>query len=263
MAGKFFNETNGTEGNFSTQGNQGNFSQQGNPAPQPNMSPTKTCKYCGQQIPAAAKICPYCRKKQKGKALPIIIAVIVILVIIIAAASGSDDSPKKVSSSDTTSESSKASKSDDSSKKKDDTFGVGDTADFDGVQVTLEKALLSKGSNDGFTTPDDGKYFLELVFNIKNDSSDDISVSSVASFEAYCDDTSIDQDIVGLQAPEVKKYGQLDGAVAKGKKMNGVICYQVPKDFKNFEIRYTPDFWADKEVIFNIPEKDVDSSAVK
>ena len=63
--------------------------------------------------------------------------------------------------------------------------------------------------------------------------------------------------------PEWDGISQLDGDVAKGKKMNGVICYQVPKDFKNFEIRYTPDFWGDKEVIFNIPVKDVDKSAVK
>lgn len=253
MATNFFNETNGTQGNFSTQGN---------PAPQPNMGPMKTCKYCGQQIPAAAKICPYCRKKQKGKALPIIIAVIVILVIIIAAASGSDDSPKKVSSSGS-SDSSTASDSKDSSKEEDDTFGVGDTVDFDGVQMTLEKALLSKGNANEFVTPDDGKYFLGLVFDIKNDSDDDISVSSVLSFDAYCDDTTIDQDIIGLQAPELKKFGQLDGNVAKGKKMNGVICYQVPKDFKSFEIRFTPNVWLDKEVIFNIPVKDVDKSAVK
>ncbi len=262
MANNFFNETNDNQGNFSTQSNQGNFSTQGNPSPQPNMGPMKTCKYCGSQIPVSAKICPYCRKKQKGKALPIIIAVIVILVIIIAAASGSDSSPKKVSSSGS-SDTSTASDSKDSSKEEDDTFGVGDTADFDGVQVTLEKALLSKGSEKDFVTPDDGKYFLELVFNIKNDSSDDITVSSMVSFEAYCDDTSIDQDLVGLEAPEVKKYGQLDGDVAKGKKMNGVICYQVPKDFKSFEIRYTPDFWGDREVIFNIPAKAVDKSAVK
>ncbi|MGN0241675.1 MAG: DUF5067 domain-containing protein [Candidatus Weimeria sp.] len=248
MANDFFNRTDGND-------------LQGNYYSQPDVGPQKTCKYCGKQIPASAKICPYCRKRQKGRALPVVIVIIVILVIIIAAAAGSDNSPKKISSSGSTSDSDSGSKS--TSKEDDDTFGIGDTADFDGVQVTLEKALLSKGSEKDFVTPDDGKYFLELVFDINNNSSDDISVSSVISFEAYCDDTSIDQDIIGLQAPEVKKYGQLDGKVAKGKKMNGVICYQVPKDFKNFEIRYTPDFWGDREVIFKVPAKKVDSSAVK
>ena len=53
-------------------------------------------------------------------------------------------------------------------------------------------------------------------------------MSSIASFEAYYDDTSMNEDIMGLQAPEAKKYNQLDGDIASGKKMEGVIAYQVP-----------------------------------
>ncbi len=63
------------------------------------MNETKICKYCKTEIPKDAKICPNCRKKQKGK-LGIIIAVIVVLIIIGGAAGGgsdkstSNDSPK-------------------------------------------------------------------------------------------------------------------------------------------------------------------------
>lgn len=232
----------------------------------PTGGRTKTCKYCGSQIPANAKICPYCRKKQKGKGGLIAVIVIVILIIIIAAAASGDDEPKKVASSDSTSSSSV--KSDSSSTKKkekndDTTFTVGDTADFDGVKVRLSSAIVSKGNKSKYITPDDGKYFLELIFDIENDSDEDITVSSVMSFEAYCDDTSIDQDIFGQQADEVDGLGQLDGNVASGKKMNGVISYQVPKDFKKFEITYAPDYWGNKEVTFVIPRKKVDMSAVK
>lgn len=194
-------------------------------------------------------------KKKGGKLKWIVIAVIV--VIILVAIGSSNKQPKKISA-----ESSNESGNTANADSKDVTFGIGDTADFDGVQVTLTSAILSKGDGQ-FVTPDDGKYFLELVFDIDNQSSSDISVSSVASFEAYCDDFSLNQDFMGYQAPEVDGIGQLDGSVAAGKKMNGVISYQVPQDFTNFEISYAPSFWGSNKATFSFTSADVDTSAVQ
>jgi len=251
-------------------------------------SKTKICKYCKSEIPADAKICPNCRKKQSGGWLKWVIIAVVVLAII-GAASGGSDEPKKVQTADTGSastETSKASATDDKAKasdtdqsasaetaKKDDsakegakkestTFGIGDTADFDGVQVKLSSAVLSNGDGQ-LAKPDDGKYFLGLIFDIDNQSSDDIAVSSAVSFEAYCDDYSLTQDVFGYQAPEWDGISQLDGDVAAGKKMNGVICFQVPKDFKTFEISYAPSFWNNKKVTFTMTKDDIDSSAVE
>lgn len=54
---------------------------------------TKLCKYCKTEIPAGAKICPNCKKKQGG-ALKWVVIVIVVLVIISAAAGGGDKKPE-------------------------------------------------------------------------------------------------------------------------------------------------------------------------
>ena len=43
---------------------------------------------------------------------------------------------------------------------------------------------------------------------------------------------------------------QPDGTVAPGKKMNGVIGYEVPADWKELEIKFTPDFWSNKDISF-------------
>ena len=63
------------------------------------MTETKLCKFCKTEIPKDAKICPNCKKKQKGK-LGIIICIILILVIIGAATSGGNN--KSISSDKST-----------------------------------------------------------------------------------------------------------------------------------------------------------------
>ena len=67
-------------------------------------SGTKLCKYCSSEIPAGAKICPNCRKKQgKSGCLIAVIAVVVILVLVgIASGGGSDDKTSSSSSQGST-----------------------------------------------------------------------------------------------------------------------------------------------------------------
>lgn len=227
---------------------------------------TKICRYCKSEIPKNAKICPYCRKKQGHGKWTGIVVVLIVFIFIGIACSGGSDKPKKVESaaSSTTASSNASQKSasqkEKASSTKADTFTIGDTAEFDGIRVTLSSAILSKGGE--YLKPDDGKYYLGLVFNIDNQSSKDIDISSIASFEAYCDDYSLNQDLGGYQAPEFKGLGQLDGDVAAGKKINGVICYQVPTGFSNFEISCTPDFWGNNKVTFKFDRNAVDSSAI-
>lgn len=70
---------------------------------QNNSAPTKVCKYCKSEIPADAKICPHCRKKQGGKGKIIIIAVIVIIVLFAIAGGGSSSSSETSTSNKNTS----------------------------------------------------------------------------------------------------------------------------------------------------------------
>lgn len=141
-------------------------------------------------------------------------------------------------------------------------FTIGTTADFDGVQVTLTSAVLSNGDGEIFI-PDDGNYYLGLIFDIENNSDRNIAVSSVMSFDAYCDDFTTNMDLEANMAPEWDGFDQLDGTVAPGKKMRGVISYQVPKDFKVFDVVYSPSFWGNKEVMFTFAQDQTDKSAIE
>lgn len=206
---------------------------------------TKICKHCKTEIPAGAKVCPNCRKKQSGK-IKNILVILIAIVIIASFFGGRDDEVKKVSQ--TKEGNTKTPDIQEDAKEEKSEFHIGETAEQKGVQITLMNVTESAGSE--YVKPDDGNIFLVCEFEISNNSEIDITISSIANFEAYCDDYSINQDIMGLQAPETEGKNQLDGSVAAGKKMNGIIAYQVPSKYKALEISVAPDFWSSKDIKF-------------
>lgn len=200
-------------------------------------------------------------KRKGGKLKWVIIAVIVIGVIGAAAGGGDDDKVKDVTSENSVENKENESKEpapendgDEEGEKKEEEqvekteFYLGETAEQKGIQITLVNVTESQGSD--YIKPDDGNIFLIFEFEISNNSEKDINISSLVNFEAYCDDYSLNQDIMGLQAPEAEGKNQLDGDVAAGKKMNGVIAYQVPIGYKSMEINVSPDFWSSKDIKF-------------
>lgn len=120
-----------------------------------------------------------------------------------------------------------------------ETLSVGDTADVDGVKVTLNSVAETEGTD--IIKPEDGNTFVLCNFTIQNDSDADLTISSAMCFEAYCDDTSVNLDIMGLSTDEAQQAGQLDGDVASGKSMSGVVAYQVPVGYKKLEVSVQPN----------------------
>lgn len=200
------------------------------------------CKTCKQQIARSAKTCPHCgAKNKKANPLLAIIAGIVVLVIIISAAGG-DNEPVKVGENtpiQTTPATTIA-------QADNNTFRVGEIAELKDVQVSLLGVTESTGSS--YNTPNDGNIFVLCEFEITNNSTEDITVSSMLSFEAYCDDYTCSYSLSALL--EKGNSNQLDGTVAAGKKFKGVIGYEVPADWQELEVRFTPDFWSGKDIIF-------------
>lgn len=147
---------------------------------------TKLCKYCKSEIPYDAKVCPHCRKKQTPNGCLIAIIVIVVLFILIGVAGGSSSSSNQNASSSASASSDASSGSSTPSTPTvthaPSVYSIGDTAESNGVKVTLVNAETGHGSQ--YLTPSAGNIFVTLEFEIENDSSSDINVSSIASFEA-------------------------------------------------------------------------------
>lgn len=229
----------------------------------------KSCGVCGAEVAKSAKVCPHCGAKLK-KGHPILIALAVLVVLLVILAAAGDDEPKKVESSapsqsveptstQETKESAvsaekapekgsetEAEKEPEQETEKRTVFYPGETAELRGVNVTLVGVTESTGSD--YNTPTEGNVFVLCEFEIANESDEEIAVSSVMSFEAYCDDYVCNYSFTALL--EKGNKNQLDGTVAAGKKMNGVIGYEVPVGWKELEIHFTPDFWSGKSITF-------------
>lgn len=210
------------------------------------MNKKKTnCKDCGQEIAKSAKTCPHCGAEIKKKH-PIIIGVIVFFVLIgIVASLGDSNEPKKVDNTGTSNIETSVDNNEEVKEEKNE-FYVGETAELKGVLVTLVNVTESTGSQ--FNTPTDGNVFVLCEFEIVNNSDKEINVSSMMSFEAYCDDYACTFSLTALL--EKGNKNQLDGTVAAGKKFNGVIGYEVSADWKELEVRFTPDFWSGNDIVF-------------
>lgn len=210
------------------------------------------CKKCGKEIDDAAQFCPSCgapangskdntvtqTKEKKKKRHPVLGAFLAIIgiLIIIGAVSGGGDKPEKVSENSTIQA---------AQPTEPESFTVGDTVSLNDINVTLVSVTESEGAN--YSVPSDGKVFLICEFEIENKSGNDIAVSSMMSFEAYVDDYSSTLSLGAIMASDKT---QLDGSVASGKKMAGIVGYEADKNWKEFEIRFAPSVWSGKEIIF-------------
>lgn len=216
---------------------------------------TKLCKHCKTEIPYDAKICPNCRKSQKPNGCLVAILVVVVLFVLIGVVGGGSskgDTAATNLASSTAQTNTAASQTEAApTPEPKTTYTVGETAEDRDIKVTLVSAEQSQGSQ--FLTPADGNVYVVLEFEIENNSNTDITVSSLASFEAYCDDYSVNMDLTVNMLDDSKKT--LDGSVAAGKKLNGVIGYEVPADFKTLEVKFTPSFWSNRSITFEIPNQ--------
>lgn len=195
------------------------------------------CKHCMRMIDDDAIFCPACGKsQQKPVKKPFFKRwwFWVIAVILVIGFTGGSGEPELVESN--------GHRETQTAVNTPAYFTVGDTAELNDVYVTLTKAYESRGSE--FFEADLGKVYLICEFEIRNESSNELNVSSVLCFNAYVDDYSINSDIY---VESISDVPSLDGTVAAGKKMKGAIAYEVNQTWKTLEIYFNPDVWSNNQ----------------
>lgn len=194
-------------------------------------------------------------QKKKGgclKIILIVIAVIAVILIIAAVAGGGQDTPVKVENTDSernqTDDATEESEEQNDVSEQQASFGVGETAEMNDVQVTMTGYEESSGSE--YNTPADGNEFVLIDFEIANNSDSELNISSMLSFEAYADDYALNYSLNAMI--ENEDEAQLDGTIAPGKKMSGAIGYEVPTDWSELEIHFTDNVWSNNKFVFVI-----------
>ena len=112
--------------------------------------------------------------------------------------------------------------------------------------MTVTLLSVTENSGQNYVSPDDGKVFVLCEFEIENNSSRDIASSTMLSFESYIDGYTTSLSLTAMMSSDEP---QLDGTIAAGKKMKGVVGYEAPQDWSEIEIRFSPSFWG-SEIIF-------------
>lgn len=224
---------------------------------------TKVCKHCKTEIPYDAKVCPQCRKKQKGGILKWILIIVIALIVIGAAAGGGEDSdsasdsnPKKVNDSSANdskkeksgTEAEKDSETQDREEKEDETsakeskneFNVGDVIEASDLKISFNGAEEYVSDNE-FIQPKDGNVYYKMDFEFENISDSDQYVSSF-DFKCYADGYDMEQSYMdGMD---------LDATLSPGKKTKGSVFFEVPSDSKEITLEYETNFWTEDKIIF-------------
>ena len=204
------------------------------------MAKLRFCKACGAQIASSVKRCPQCGAKQRsvGRTIGIIIIIIAILMFLSLCHSAINGDTAET-----------AKPVDGSAKIMPEAtpavYGVGETLELKNIRTTLTAVRTSYGSQ--FLTPEDGNEFVVFEFEIENHSEKEIAVSSLLCFSAYADDYKLE---LSLSAMSQDKGQQLDGTIAAGKKMKGVVGFEAAEGWKTAEIHFKPSAWSGSEFVF-------------
>ena len=197
----------------------------------PNAKETKLCKYCKQEIPKNAKVCPVCKRKQGGVAKWIAIAAVVVILVI--AALGSGGSAKKTGTVN--------GEENNSQPASQDSFSVGDIVETKNARISFIPAEEYVSDNQ-FIQPKEGNVFYRMEFEFENISSSDIALSSLLDWECYADTYAVDQSYL--------QDDQLNATLSPGKKAKGAVYFEIPQNAQSIELNYKTDLWSDGKVIF-------------
>lgn len=202
---------------------------------------TKICKHCQSEIPAKAKVCPNCRKKQGGMGcLGVILLVVGILIFLFAfigmmgGSDSKDKNPQKVGEAE----------SGDSTETEEpsNVFQVGDLVETDNFRITYESASEYEPDNE-FLQAKDGYTYWEFKFKFENISDTDQTVSTLMDWECYADNSKVDQSWIDSD-------NGLDATLSAGREAEGAVYFEVPTDAESIELEYDINFWQSDKIIF-------------
>lgn len=182
-----------------------------------------------------------------------ILGIIVILCIIggaLGSKGNSDDTKPTTSSKSTqasTSTKSTSTTSNDDKDKLKDSYAVGETAKHKGVEMTVTKVEKSQGTE--FDKPKDGKEFVVVTVNIKNNSNEKLSYNPFY-FKMQNSSGQIED---GTFSTVNQDTALKSGDLATGGNVTGTVIFEEPVNDKGLLLQYQDNIFSkDVKIQFKI-----------
>ena len=126
------------------------------------------------------------------------------------------------------------------------TFTIGDTIITKDYKLTVEGASIIVSDNE-YIQPDENCEFVEVELTLENTSNDTLTVNPFY-FTSYADGFSIDNYNTDIYMATSKN--RLSAELDIGKKVKGVLCYEVPNDWSELELFVNlSDYFGDADAI--------------
>ncbi len=206
---------------------------------------TKKCIHCKNEIPGDAKVCPVCHKKQISSFeristgfLSCIIAVSIGGLIFFNKTVSRDDvsaSPQPNQEySEYLEEPSWNETLEEPAQNTSESLQLGQTANLDGVDVTVNSISEWDGGSDYLRDYLGGDIILLINMTIRNNTSEEISTSEVM-LNGYADNMNVDQSI---EDDDILFSDHL----IPGSYETGNVGFRVPKNWQTFQLRMEKAF---------------------
>jgi hypothetical protein len=93
-----------------------------------------------------------------------------------------------------------------------------------------------------------------IKFTVENISDEDVTVSSIALFDAYVDGIKCDYS---LSANVAFDEGTLDGQISSGKKLIGYYAIEVAENWNEIELQIKSSYWSNAKAIFKFNPENI------
>lgn len=208
------------------------------------MAKTKICKYCQSEIPAKAKVCPVCRKKQGsivGTVLKAILAVFVLFIVIgIFGGSGSKETASGTQNTGSV----------ETAKNESSDSGEASSAPLYEVTNVVKKVTVNSFDNG---------YYYDGIVEVVNKSEGNIRISNEKFDVLDPEGVSVSHDSFSLEkAPEILMPGEKGYIYTM---FSQGLTDITEEESQNLDLQYSFDVSKTSSESYRFPVTDVNVSA--